>query len=530
MKRRDFLRNSVPAAAIFPAIVDGYSVKAFNSNSPLLRALMNPAVDTDHALVIIQLSGGNDGLNMVIPVSNYSGYYNARTNIAIPEAKILKLNGYAQTGLHPKMTGMQTLYNDGKLNVVQAVGYPDPNFSHFRAADIWMSGSDADKNITTGWTGRYLSNEYPNYPVGYPNDTMPDPLAIQIGRISSLALQGANINMGMTITDPTSFYNLLNGIEDPVPNTPAGHELAYIRKIAELTDKYAVRIKEAAGLVTQQTAYPDNDLAAQLKIVARLIGGGLKTRIYMVGMDQFDTHSNQTEASDTTTGNHANLLSELSSAVKAFMDDCKYLAIEERVIGMTFSEFGRRIKSNGSMGTDHGAAAPMLLFGKNVMPGITGNNPSMPAGANVNDNIPFQYDFRSVYASVLEKWFCVAPTDLETILFKNFQSLPVINDASCTGKPTDPNQNAGDNLISMYPNPFTESDTVTIRFTTKGGHTLIQIIDALGRVVRTPVDSNYTLGNYTITFDNRGLPSGAYYARLQNGTMQQVKPMLKVRG
>jgi len=163
-------------------------------------------------------------------------------------------------------------------------------------------------------------------------------------QIAALALQGPNINMGMTITDPTSFYNLLNGIEDPVPNTPAGHELAYIRKIAELTDKYAVRIKEAAGLVTQQTAYPDNDLAAQLKIVARLIGGGLKTRIYMVGMDQFDTHSNQTEASDTTTGNHANLLSELSSAVKAFMDDCKYLAIEERVIGMTFSEFGRRIK------------------------------------------------------------------------------------------------------------------------------------------------------------------------------------------
>ncbi len=530
MKRRDFLRNTVPAATILPAIIDGYSVKAFNSNSPLMRALMNPAIDTDHVLVIIQLSGGNDGLNMVIPVSNYSGYYNARYNIAIPEAKILKLNGYAQTGLHPKMTGMQTLFNDNKLNIVQAVGYPDPNFSHFRAMDIWMSGSDADKNITTGWTGRYLASEYPNYPVGYPNDTMPDPLAIQIGRVSSLALQGPNINMGMTITDPTSFYNLLNGIEDPVPNTPAGHELAYIRKIAELTDKYAVRIKEAAGLVTQQTAYPDNDLAAQLKIVARLIGGGLKTRIYMVGMDQFDTHSNQTEQTDTTIGNHANLLSDLSAAVKAFMDDCKYLAIEERVIGMTFSEFGRRIKSNGSMGTDHGAAAPMLLFGKNVMPGVTGNNPSMPAGANVNDNIPFQYDFRSVYASVLEKWFCVTPADLETILFKNFQSLPIINDASCTGKPTDPNQNAGDTLISMYPNPFTESDTVTIRFTTKGGHTLIQIIDALGRVVRTPVDGNYTLGNYTITFDNRGLPSGAYYARLQNGTMQQVKPMLKVRG
>ncbi|MES1215847.1 MAG: DUF1501 domain-containing protein, partial [Bacteroidota bacterium] len=303
--------------------------------------------------------------------------------------------------------------------------------------------------------------------------------------------------------------------------------LAYIRKIAELTNQYLTRIKEAAGMVTQQAGYPaKNDLADQLKIVARLVAGGLKTRIYMVGAGGFDTHSMQTESADTTTGNHAELLGELSDAVKAFMDDCTYLKIQERVVGMTFSEFGRRIKSNGSNGTDHGAAAPMILFGKNVIPGIVGTNPSIPAGANVNDNIPFQYDFRSVYASVLEKWFCVTPANLETILFKNFQSLNIINDAKCTGGAT-PNQDAGDSLVSNYPNPFTE--TTTIRFTTRGGHTLIQIIDALGRVIKTPVDSIYEVGNYSITFDGGALPSGVYYARLQNGTLQQVKPMLKLR-
>jgi Protein of unknown function (DUF1501)/Secretion system C-terminal sorting domain len=303
--------------------------------------------------------------------------------------------------------------------------------------------------------------------------------------------------------------------------------LAYIRKIAELTNQYLKRIKEAAGMVAQQAAYPaNNDLADQLKIVARLIAGGLRTRIYMVGAGGFDTHSMQTESADTTTGNHAELLAEVSGAVKAFMDDCTYLKIQERVVGMTFSEFGRRIKSNGSNGTDHGAAAPMLLFGKNVIPGIVGTNPSMPTDASVNDNIPFQYDFRSVYASVLEKWFCVTPANLETILFKNFQSLNIINDAKCTGGTT-PNQDAGDSLVSNYPNPFTA--TTTIRFTTRGGHTLLQIIDALGRVVRTPVDSTYAVGNYSITFDGSALPSGVYYARLQNGTLQQVKPMLKVR-
>ncbi len=128
MKRRDFFKKTIPAATLLPAIVDGYSVKAFTPNSLLMQALLNPQIETDHVLVIVQLNGGNDGLNMVIPVSNYSAYYNARTNIAIPENRILRLNGNSTTGLHPGMTGMQTLFNEGKLAVVQAVGYPAPNF------------------------------------------------------------------------------------------------------------------------------------------------------------------------------------------------------------------------------------------------------------------------------------------------------------------------------------------------------------------------------------------------------------------
>jgi len=485
MRRREFLKNTLPAAAVLPAVVDGYSVKAFNSNSPLMQALMNPAIETDHVLVIVQLSGGNDGLNMVIPISTYSDYYNARSNVAIAEAKILPLAGYAQTGLHPAMTGMQKMYNDGKLNIVQSVGYPSPNFSHFRATDIWMSGSASEEVVNTGWAGRYLNTEYPNYPEGYPNATMPDPLAIQIGSITSLTLQGPAMNMGMSII-------------------------------------------AAAQLVPQQAAYPDNSLADQLKIVARLVKGGLKTRIYMVGMGGFDNHSSQVEASDTSTGTHAVLLKTLSDAIKAFTDDCQFLGIQDRVMGLTFSEFGRRIKSNSSMGTDHGAAAPMFIFGKQAIPGVTGTNPSIPGGASVNDNIPFQYDFRSVYSSILEKWFCVPAATLQTILFRNFQSLNIVSDALCKGTTTDPNQDAGDNLITNYPNPFTES--TTIKYKTIGGHTLVQVIDMLGRVIRTLVDSDLRVaGSFTITFDSGGLPSGVYYARLQNESVQQVRAMLKVK-
>ena len=195
MKRRDFLKNSIPAAAILPAVVDGYSVKAFSNDSPLMQALLNPLIDTDHVLVIVQLNGGNDGLNMVIPISNYADYFNARPNVAIAQNRILPLTNYNLSGLHPGMTGLQALYNDGKLNIVQAVGYPSPNFSHFRATDIWMSGSSSNEVINSGWAGRYLNTEYPNYPSGYPNTTMPDPLAVQIGSITSLALQGPSLQM-----------------------------------------------------------------------------------------------------------------------------------------------------------------------------------------------------------------------------------------------------------------------------------------------------------------------------------------------
>lgn len=527
MKRRDFLKKTVPAATLLPAIVDGYSVKAFTGNSALLQSLLSPQIDTDHVLVVVQLNGGNDGLNTVIPISNYSNYYNARTNVAIPQNRILNLSGTAETGLHPAMTGMQALFNEGKLNIVQAVGYPSPNFSHFRATDIWMSASSSNTVINTGWAGRYLGTEYPNYPNGYPNNAMPDPLAIQIGSITSLTFQGPTVNMGMSITDPNNFYNLINGVQDPAPNNPMGHELTFIRQVAQQTNQYAQRIKDAALRVTQQNAYPSNNsLADQLKIVARLIKGGLKTRLYMVSYGGFDTHSLQANATDTTTGVHATLLGNVSAAIKAFMDDLQFLSVQDRVMGMTFSEFGRRIKSNGSIGTDHGAAAPMFIFGKNVVPGVTGTNPTIPPNASVNDNIPFQYDFRSVYASLLEKWFCVSPTNLQQVLFNNYQSLNICNGAGCN-----PNNNptqAGDNLISNYPNPFTQN--TTIKFTTKGGHTLIQVIDALGRVVRTLVDKEYpTPGTYTIPFDSGGLPSGVYYARLQNGPTQQVKPMLKVK-
>lgn len=514
---------------MLPALINGFSVKAHNQHSALVQALLSGTTETDKVLVIIQLNGGNDGLNMVIPVELYSNYYNARQNIAIPENKILKLNGKAATGLHPSMKGLQALYNDGKLNIVQAVGYPTPSFSHFRATDIWMTASESADVLTSGWTGRYLNVEYPNFPNGYPNADMPHPLAIQIGSVTSITLQGPAVNMGMSISDPSSFYNFISGTEDPVPATPWGKELKYIRAVTQQTQQYAAVIKDAAATVPVQSAYPaNNDLAAQLKIIARLIKGGLTTRVYMASTGGFDTHSNQVNSLDTTTGTHANLMLRISDAIKAFMDDIKNLGIEDRVTGLTFSEFGRRIKSNSSSGTDHGAAAPLFVFGGHVTPGITGTNPALPVNATVNDNIPFQYDFRSVYASILKQWFCVKDTDLQTVMLKNFQEISLCNNSECNpNKPDEILRRAGEELIVNHPNPFVQTTSITFR--TSGGHTLVQIIDQLGRVIRVLIDAEYVAGTYTIPFSGFGLPAGVYYARLQNGSSQQVRSMLKTR-
>ena len=243
----------------------------------------------------------------------------------------------------------------------------------------------------------------------------------------------------------------------------------------------------------------------------------------MVNYGGFDTHANQVESGNNGSGTHARLLGNVSSAIKAFMDDLVYLGIDDRVLGMTFSEFGRRILSNASRGTDHGAAAPLFIFGSRVQGGISGSNPIIPTNAGVGDNIPFQYDFRSVYASILSNWLCVDDRMLNTVLLKNFQNLPLTKLGTCSVlKPVgDP-----ENLLVVYPNPFHKS--IAIQFKTIGGHTLLQVLDGAGRLVKIVYDKEVAEGTYRIDFDGEHLPPGIYYVRLQNQLIQQVKSILKV--
>lgn len=428
MQRRDFIKHTSLAGVMLPQFLNGYSVRAMAQTS--LMPAMGHDLPNDRVLVLIQLVGGNDGLNTVIPVDQYGAYQAARPNIALPENKILKLNGFDATALHPALSEIQQLFNEGKAGIVQSVSYPKPNFSHFRATDIWMTGSDSDKILSTGWAGRYLNDSFPGFPEKYPTETMPDPLAIQIGSVIASAFQGPAFPMGLAISNPSSFYDLVEDKTETTPNTRWGDQLAYLEKVAQKTDQYAGVIKKAAQSITKQSdKYPapgKNPLADQLKIVARLVAGGLRTKVYLVSLGGFDTHAKQAEADDTTTGVQAQLLRRVSEAVGAFMDDLKGLNASERVMGMTFSEFGRRIKSNASGGTDHGAAAPVFYFGNSVKAGVIGTNPQLPTTATANDNIAMQHDFRSVYATVLQQWLNLPASDIQTVLMGQFPLLPMV--------------------------------------------------------------------------------------------------------
>jgi uncharacterized protein (DUF1501 family) len=533
MNRRKFLRNTVPAAVTMPALLNGFSFTAHGAETNhMLTGLLGDAASNDHILVLIQLGGGNDGLNMVVPLDMYANYYNARPNVAIQQSRVLRLDGTDKSGLHPAMTEMQNMYNDGKMNIVQSVGYANQNFSHFRSTDIWMSGDDNNNRfnrVKTGWMGRYLESEYPGYPDAYPNADMPDPLAIQISSIPTVVVQGPIFSMGLSITDPENIYTFANPFSDyPLNSAPANKELRYLRVISEKTKIYSDIIRNAYRRAANMATYPDNGLAHQLQIVARLIKGGLKTRVFTVSVGGFDTHKKQVNASDTSTGNHAKLMKDLSTAVTAFQKDMELMQLDDRVMGMTFSEFGRRIKSNASLGTDHGAAAPLMLFGKHVKKGVLGNSPDIPADINVVNNVPFQYDFRSVYATVLERWFCVKQPLLDQLMLKNYQSLPLIKGGPC-GLPDDPdvvNNNSNNLILKMWPVPY--KTNATVQFSTTGGHTLVQQINSIGQVVKVLANGTYAAGTYNVDIYEDGLPSGAYFLRLQNQSLQKVINILKV--
>jgi uncharacterized protein (DUF1501 family) len=431
--RREFLRSSVLGGAL------SWTVPAFLANT--FSALQAEAADSatqiatgkdSTILVVLQMAGGNDGINTVVPFTS-DDYHRARPRIGLPAKAILKIND--AIGLHPSLAGFKNLYDAGELSIVQGIGYPNPNRSHFRSTEIWQTASDADKVERYGWIGRYFDNSCrgadPTVGVSIGQQM---PQAFSAKNPTGISLQNPQSYRFMAgRADEQSFRELNQSSHDDVPMVasdnsggsigaiqgPTAHTgsvMDFLERTALDAEMSSDKILAITKRVENKATYPSSQLGNSLKLVAKLIGGKLPTRIFYVSQGGYDTHTNQT-------GQQQRLLQDLGDSVKAFVDDLRAQGNFQRVLVMTFSEFGRRVAENASGGTDHGAAAPMFVIGSKMRAGLHGRYPSLAPGDLVNGDIQYNVDFRSVYAGILEEWL---KTKSRPILGAEFRPLPLV--------------------------------------------------------------------------------------------------------
>ena len=396
MDRRHFLKNTALAsgALMVPAFLKPFEVLAKSD----LTGYKN--------LVIIQLSGGNDGLNTIVPYGN-DIYYQKRSTIAINKNDIVKLND--MQGLNPSLSALKEIYDQGWMSIINSVGYPNPDRSHFRSMDIWQTGSESNQFLTTGWIGRYLDSNCQTCSKPY--------AAIEVDDTLSLAMKGAKMK-GIAVQDPGKLYQTTREpffkdlVHDHSGDNLSEDNLGYLYKTMIETYSSAEYIQNTSKTYTVKSEYPATQLGNQLKTVSKFINSGLQTRIYYVSLSGFDTHVRQQDQ-------QARQLKIYGDAVSAFIKDLKQSGKLDDTLVMTFSEFGRRVEQNASNGTDHGTANNILIYGGRLKKsGFYNEAPDL--SQLDNGDLKYQIDFREVYATLLDKWLNV---NNGQILTKSFAGL-----------------------------------------------------------------------------------------------------------
>lgn len=521
LNRRDFIKLSSIASAAIPITLSGFPL--FANEKPKEYSFLE---DNENILVLIQLQGGNDGLNTVFNLSQYDNLQSVRSNIIIPENELLTINDV--TSFHPSMVGMQQLYSQENLAVVQNVGYPNQNRSHFRSTDIWNSASSSEEYISSGWIGRFFDVNNSQFPENYPNTNNPDPFAITVGTIVSETCQGPNANFSMALTDPDNPGTALASNTGEIPNNCYGDALTFVNNTVKQTNAYAEVITNAASAGQNLSQkYPtsnNNELSGKLKNIAKLISGGLKTKVYVVQLGGFDNHDNQVIDGDTKTGQHAELLEELSEAIAAFQDDLKLLGIDNKVLGMTYSEFGRRIRSNAGLGTDHGTAAPLFLFGSCAKNQVLGDTPEIDTAVDDKEGVQMQFDFRNIYSTILTDWLGGSTADVNTILFNQFDTLPLFKTGCSAALSTDA-FTLKELEIEVYPNPAI--NYIDIKFFGSNENIKITLYNTIGAVVKNITHKNYAAIQHIIGVDLQNLPKGNYFIHYQSVGVSKTKKILK---
>jgi uncharacterized protein (DUF1501 family) len=378
-------------------------------------------------LVVIQLAGGNDGLNTVVPIDN-DHYYNARPKIAIKPESAIKINDV--TGLHPNLAGLKSIYDEGQLAIIEGVGYPNPNRSHFRSTEIWHTGSDSKTFEKYGWIGRYFDVYCKESPAS---------VGLCIGKQNPQAFTAA-MPKGVTFNDPRELKvkkakgsdSMMMGVEEEeiepvagesigdiggaIGNTSGLNPLDFLENTATEARISAGQIEAILRTVKPQTPFPGNRFAKELQVTSQLIRGDMPTGIFYLSRGGFDTHTNQN-------GSRMALMKEIGAGLQAFHSEMKAAGLSDRVCVLVYSEFGRRVKENASGGTDHGVAQPVFVVGGPVKGGLYGKRPGMDPGQLIKGDIAHTTDYRSVYATLLEKHMGV---DSEPVLLKKFEPLAFI--------------------------------------------------------------------------------------------------------
>jgi uncharacterized protein (DUF1501 family) len=432
--RREFLRSSVLGGAL-TWTVPAFLARTFGSLQLQAAAHRASTADRDaRILVVVQMAGGNDGLNTVVPFAN-DDYRRARPKLGLKETGVIKLND--QLGLHTSLRGLHALYEQGLVSVVQGVGYPNPNRSHFRSTEIWQTASDANRVEKHGWIGRYFDNccagADPTVGVNVGRQ-MPQafasktPKGICLDNPENYRFAADSSLDSVSTDDPVGDGTMMNASSSADPDAggsistvhgkanQSGSPLDFLERTALDAEVSSEEIRGISKRVTNQATYPATQLANGLKLVAQLIAGGLPTRIFYVSQGGYDTHTNQA-------GAHSRLLQDLGDSLKAFTGDLQAQRNLDRVAIMTFSEFGRRVAENANGGTDHGAASSLFVIGAANKGGIHGRAPSLAPRDLVNGDPAYTVDFRSVYATLLERWL---KTPSAPVLRGNFQQLPFV--------------------------------------------------------------------------------------------------------
>lgn len=474
--------------------------------TPLSVALANN--DNDRILVVIRLEGGNDGLNTVVPIYDYDTYANLRPTIRHAENDLLKLNKLF--GIPNYMNDLESVWGEGNMKIVHGVGYPEQNLSHFRSTNIWASVQDETVE-PTGWWGRYFEDLYPDYLINPPKA----PPAVQIGNVGNLIFDGTNSNYAFSMANIEQLQNVAeNGTLHDTTSSPGcvyGDKLLFMRATANTTLTYSKVIKEAYSSGVNQVDYGSGDLAKQLASVARLIKGGLGAKVYMVSLGSFDTHANQANR-------HQKLLQDLSSSIKSFYNDLEAKGMDDEVLSMTISEFGRRPYENGSDGTDHGAASPVMLFGAGLNgSGFVGTHPDLSSW-DTNDNLIPTTHFQDVYSTILSHWFCLDKAMVDSVLLNNREPRLKLG-FFCKGEPQ---------ATSIFKHaPVYKSRGVYIEmFLDTTGHGVIKLYDMLGKEIGTLANQMFLQGKHSIRVEEaigHRLNMGQYIYRISFGGQHYIK-------